>query len=119
MTRIVTVVVLSFLCPGMGQYYNKDYKKGSLILVLTTLMVLLPAVWIVRATAPLLPDAASQGEISPEMIQSAATKVISENRHTLNLISFVFLGLWAYAITEAYFKAKELMEKEEPKEDGP
>ena len=118
MARTVTAVILSFLCPGLGQYYNRDYRKGSVILVLTTLLVLLPSIWIVRKVAPLVPDP-KKGTISQETIQSAAVQVILENRHLLNVISLVFLGIWAYAITQAYFKAREISEKEKPKSEGP
>ena len=118
MARIAAAVILSFLCPGLGQYYNRDYRKGSVILVLTSLLVLLPSIWIVRKVAPLVPDIKKEAA-GQEMIQAAAVQVIAENRHLLNFISFVFLGIWAYAITQAYFKAKEISESEKPKgEEG-
>ena len=118
MARVIMAVVLSFLCPGLGQYYNRDYRKGSWILVVTSLLVLLPSVWMVKKIVPLMPDLKKE-TASQEMFQSAALKAISENRHLLNFISFAFLGVWAYAITQAYFKAKEISDKETPKPEGP
>ena len=118
MTRIVTAVVLSFLFPGFGQYYNRDYRKGSVVLIFTTLIVLLPLIWIFREAALLMP-----ADLTPENAREVMTRcveqVVTRNSHALKLITFLYVGVWAYAITESYFKAKETSDKEEPKEDGP
>lgn len=113
MKRIVTAILLSLLGPGLGQIYNKEYKKGILLLLVSTAFFLLPLFWLVSKVTPQLPDPKQQ-TITQEMVQAAAMKVIGDDRHVLNLISFAFLGIWAYAITQAYFKAKELNGPEEP-----
>ncbi len=66
--------------------------------------------------APQLPDP-KQTPITQAIVQEAAMNVIGQDKHTLNLISFAFLGLWAYAITQAYFKAKELSAAEHPSDE--
>ena len=114
MSRIVIAVLLSLLGPGLGQYYNRDFRKGTIILVLTTLLIVIPSVWIIRQAPNLLPNL-YQEDLTPEMIQSAVTQAAKSQRFILNWISFAFLGLWAYAITQAYFKAKEINEKKEKK----
>ncbi len=116
MTRIVIAVLLSFFFPGCGQYYNRDFKKGNIILVLTTLLFVLPSIWIVREIAPRLPNPTIE-VVSPEKVQEIALDVVGRHRHVLNLISFSFLGIWAYAITQAYFKAKEQSEQEKEKDE--
>ena len=118
MRRIVISVLLSFFCPGLGQYYNHDYKKGHIIIALTAVLFLLPSIWIVRRVAPHLTDPQKE-MLTPEKVQSIALEVIGQNRHLLNLISFTFLGVWAYAITQSYFKAKDLAEKEEKETEEP
>jgi Na+/melibiose symporter-like transporter len=116
LNRIIAAVLLSFLCPGLGQYYNRQRRKGSVIVVLTTLMILLPSIWIVRNVRSMLPD--PKEGISPEAVQFIAARIVTENKHLLNLVSFSFLGVWAYAITQAYFKAKEISEIDKPKGEG-
>ena len=111
MKRIVTVILLSLIGPGLGQMYNRDYKKGIALIVLSTALFLLPTIWLLRKIAPFLPDPKKE-PIDMEKIQLIVLHVIGNDRHILNLITFIFLGLWAYAITQAYFKAKEINEKE-------
>ena len=106
MKRIVIAVLLSLVGPGLGQFYNRDFKKGILLLIVSAIILLTPAFWIIAKVAPLLPDPQKQ-MITQPMIQSAMIHVIQENKHSLNLVTFVFLGVWAYSITQAYFKAKE------------
>lgn len=113
MKRILIAVGLSFLGPGLGQIYNKDYKKGVLLLALSTALFLLPLLWMMAKVAPLLPSPTS-GPIQQSQIQEVVMAVIQRDKHTLNLISFAFLGLWAYAITQAYFRAREISEAEDP-----
>lgn len=118
MTRIIIAILLSFFGPGLGQIYNREYKKGIVILIIATLMVLLPALWMVISLMPSLPDPGDEAALQ-EMIQTSAVRLMKENRHILNFISFSFLGLWAYAITQSYFKAKEMGgEKDDSKEEN-
>ncbi len=117
MKRIVIVVLLSLIGPGLGQLYNKEYKKGALLIFLSAALFILPLLWLMAKVAPRLPDP-KQTAITQEIVQEAAMKVVGEDKHTLNLISFAFLGFWAYAITQAYFKAKEINAAENPEGEG-
>ena len=111
MKRTVTAVLLSFLWPGLGQFYNLEKRKGAVLMLFSALLFLAPLVWIIPQTARLLPDP-EKTAVAQENVQEAVMEVVKRDRHLLNLISFTFLGFWAYAITQAYFKAKEIGEKE-------
>src|SRR5262245_40320901 len=115
MKRIVIVLLLSLLGPGLGQMYNKEFRKGFMLLFISSALFILRLYWLVGKIAPLLPDP-KKTTITPEMVQSAAMAVIGQDKHILNLISFTFLGIWAYAITQAIFKAKEISEAENPQD---
>lgn len=112
MKRIVAAVLLSFLGPGLGQFYNRDHKKGTIILVLSIILFFAYIGMLFVKVIPHLP-AEQMNSITPEMVQSAVTLVKQKDRHVLSLVFFAFLGLWAYAISEAYFKAKEMSANEE------
>ena len=116
MKRIVIAVLLSLVGPGLGQIYNRDYKKGVIFLILSTVLFFVPTVWLIQKIAPLLPDP-SQGAIDQEKVKAVALQVVQSDRHLLNWISFAFLGVWALSITQAYFKAREIQEKSEPTEE--
>ncbi len=115
MKRIITAVILSLLGPGLGQIYNKDYKKGAALLAVSTLLIFLPAIWLAREVARLMPQ--PPDAIQPEMLREITKTIATQNAHVLNIISFTFLGIWAYAITQAYFKAKEISESETGTQD--
>ena len=74
-------------------------------------LFVLPIFWMAVKVFPHLPDPKS-GAVTHEMIQTTALDVIGKEKAFLNIISLAFLGLWAYAITQAYFKAKEIDEEE-------
>lgn len=117
MIRIIIAILLSFIGPGLGQFYNRDYKKGTLLLILSSALFLLPLIWLMLKVSPQLPNPKDQA-LSQEAIQNIVLQTVKGDMHTLNLISFAFLGIWAYAITQAYFKAKEINEKEKSNEDS-
>ena len=116
MKGIVIAVMLSFVGPGLGQIYNKDYRKGAVLLALSTILFFVPMIWLVLKLAPMLPGP-EQPPVSQEQVKTVALQVIQSDRHLLNLVSFAFLGLWAYAITQAYFKAREIHEKSAAEEN--
>lgn len=112
MKKIVVAVLLSFVGPGLGQIYNRDYKKGTIILAATLLIFLIYLALLYVKVVPLLPDPRTQ-IITPELVKNAVLSIKEKDRHLLSLAFFAFLGLWAYAISESYFKAKEIHEKEQ------
>lgn len=116
MKKIVLAIFLSFVGPGLGQIYNKEHRKGVLLLLCSSVLFFLPLIWIMYHIRLALPNLKS-GTVPPEMVSSVAMEIIKRDKHLFNLISFTFLGVWAYAITQAYFKAKELGDKIENKEE--
>ncbi len=117
MKRTTIAILLSLLGPGLGQIYNKDYKKGIILIALSAALFLLPLIWIVTKVGPRLPNP-KDGAITQEMVQPLILEAVGEGKHILNIISFTFIGVWAYAITQSYFKSKELNEKDHPLEKG-
>ncbi|MBI2916031.1 MAG: hypothetical protein HYY07_04150 [Elusimicrobia bacterium] len=115
MKRILLSVFLSFIGPGLGQIYNRETKKGVLLLLISSILFLMPLIWLMAQIGPEIKALGGQTP-SPEWIQAKVLAAIKKDSHVLNLISFTFLGLWAYAITQAYFKAKEI--KDEDKTEG-
>ena len=116
MRKIVIAVLLSLFGPGLGQLYNKEFKKGIWLLVISTVLFVLPLAYLTVKIGPMVPD--NPAAINPEKIQAVMMDTISKNRDLFNVVSFLFLGVWAYSISQAYFKAKEEYDNE-PKDDEP
>ena len=109
MQQIIISVVLSFFLPGLGQLYNRNFKKGFLLIFFTLVLFFLPSIWLVLKIAPQLPITADP-VLLRQSAQMLVLKTVKENVHILDVISFVFLGVWAYSMTQAYFGAKEINE---------
>ena len=90
----------------MGQIYNKDYAKGWTIMGLSTVVIIGLAVWFSKLVM------ARTQSTDPFELQAVVTAVMNENGHTISLCIYGLIALSAYAITQAYFKAKEISEKE-------
>ena len=110
MKKAIIASILSFLGPGLGQIYNREHKKGWALIGSAAVLFFLPSIWIMRSVGPVA-QSADRLEIQ-RAVQDAAL----QHKHALNIITFVFLGLWAYSITQAYFKARETA-AELPKEN--
>ena len=108
MKRAIIASVLSFLGPGLGQIYNREHKKGWIFIGSSVVLFFLPSLWIMRSVGPVAMNA------DPLEIQAAVGSAALQHKHTLNIITFVFLGLWAYSITQAYFKGREISAAETP-----
>lgn len=102
MKKALIASVLSFLGPGLGQIYNREHKKGWALIGAAAVLFFMPSLWIMRSVGPVA-QSANRLEI-----QTAVQEAALQHKHALNIITFVFLGLWAYSITQAYFKGREL-----------
>jgi len=102
MKKAIIASVLSLLGPGLGQIYNREHKKGWILIGLSVVLFFLPSFWIMKSVGPV----AQNSDLLE--IQAAVGRAALEHKHMLNILTFVFLGLWAYAITQAYFKGREL-----------
>ena len=117
MKRIIIAVLLSLFGPGLGQLYNKDYKKGIILLVVSSLLIFVPVLWLYLKVVPEL-QGLDPSTLTPQRVQELTNNAVGNNKHILNLITFMFLGLWAYTITQAYFGAKEINDKEAEKDEN-
>ncbi len=111
MKKALIASLLSFLGPGLGQIYNREHKKGWLLILSAAALFIGPTLWIMKGVGPIEPGS-DPLEVQAQVVQAAA-----QHKHTLNVITFVFLGLWAYSITQAYFKGRELSANEPPAPD--
>ena len=112
MKKALIASILSFVGPGLGQIYNREHKKGWALIGAAAVLFFLPSIWIMRSVGPV-----TQGTDRLE-IQQAVQNAALQHKHMLNIVTFVFLGLWAYSITQAYFKGREIsaLEPKAPEE---
>lgn len=104
--------VLSFLMPGLGQIYNKEIGKGWGIVALTLLVMVGTALWITPQIVARVPTVGGVPSADRAVVQTIAAEVANEKRHVLFFVTYASIGIWAFSITQAYFKAKEIADKE-------
>lgn len=105
MAVIVIPVLLSFfLGPGMGQIYNKEYKKGILLIVASLILLAVAGVWYYHNLRTYIPE--DMTTVDPQAMQqlmtNAANQIGQEQRTALALFQALLGVLWIYGIVDAY-----------------
>lgn len=106
MSDIVIPVLLSLILgPGVGQLYNKEYKKGAYLISLSLLVLMGAMMWFLKAMRPDLP--ADLTNINHDALQAimltAVNHVIAGQGGTLDIYKAILTVLWIYSIIDAYF----------------
>lgn len=114
MKQIIIATLLSGLIwPGAGQLYNKDFRKGFVMIGLTILLVLS----FMISVAPRLED--KMGEKSQKIDMAAARKISEEvmldSPGTFRTFNMLMTAVWIFAIVDAYLGAKNRNLKPPPK----
>jgi hypothetical protein len=102
---IAIPVLLSLLLgPGVGQLYNKDYKKGGYLIGLSLVVLGGACVWFVKAMSPFLPPdltTIDKATLQP-FVENAVRQVVTGHGHTLATYQTILLVLWVYSVVDAY-----------------
>ena len=106
MADVVIPVLLSlFLGPGIGQLYNKEYRKGAYLIGLS-LLILLAAGWWFRKVALLyLPTdftAIDPTALQPIM-QDVVRRIVGGHAKVLYTYEGLLIALWLYSAADAYY----------------
>ena len=104
----IPVILTVVMGPGMGQIYNKEYKKGAYLIVVSLVVLLSAVYWLKNIIIPYLPT-----DITTEdptqltlMIQNNAHKATMDHAGIFLTYQLLLLGLWVYSIVDAYLGAK-------------
>jgi TM2 domain-containing membrane protein YozV len=106
---IIPVLLCFFLGPGVGQLYNKEYKKGSMLIGLSFVVLVGAGVWYFKALQPYLPNdltAVDPAALQP-LLRNAAAQVSSKEGYILSACEAVLTVVWLYGIVDAYLVAQK------------
>ena len=118
MADIAIPVLLSlFLGPGVGQLYNREYKKATYLIGLSVLILLAAVAWFKQALAPYLPTDITTIDHAAlqSMVQNAVTQVLRGRASTFYTYESMLLVLWMYSVVDAYRGALRRRSKTEIK----
>jgi hypothetical protein len=97
---LVAALLSCFVWPGAGQLYNREFKKGAALIVLSLLL----AVGVIVSTAAELTRRIPSDieNVDPELVRALPADLLAAPPWTLLLPSFLLLAVWAYGIVDAY-----------------
>ena len=105
MASVIIPVLLSFfLGPGAGQLYNKDYKKGAILIVISLITLVIAGVWYYKALMPFIPS--DMTNVDPQAMQQIVTnatgQISAKEGRMLSLYEAILTVLWLYGVWDAY-----------------
>jgi TM2 domain-containing membrane protein YozV len=102
MSLVIIPVLLSVLLgPGVGQLYNRQFKKGAFLIVISLGLLIAFSIWLSKAALTYLPTDISTVDrtVLRNIIQ---THIIPEHSVTFYTYEILLGGLWIYGIIDAY-----------------
>ena len=101
MTILIPVALATLLGPGMGQLYNKEFKKGFILIGASIVLLLAFSVWLSRAALPYLPPDITA--IDRNMLRTIIqVHIVADHPATFYTYEALLAALWVYGIVDAY-----------------
>jgi len=96
---IIPVLMSFFVGPGVGQLYNKEFKKGFGMIIFSMGLLLIFSVWISRAALPYMP-ADIQG-IDRNTLLTIKEHITKDHPGTYYTYEFLLAAIWIYGVVDA------------------
>ena len=112
-TVIIPVLLSLFLGPGVGQLYNREYKKGVILILSSALILAWAVAWYYRAVQPFLPKdlTAIDPQAMSELLKNAMDQINSKSGAILSFFKAALTVMWIYGIVDAYWVASQRLKK--------
>ena len=105
MASVIIPVMLSlFLGPGVGQLYNREYKKGVILILVSAAILVWAVAWYYRAVQPFLPKdlTAVDPQAMTELLRNAMDQISAKSGVVLSFFKAALTVIWLYGIVDAY-----------------
>jgi len=97
---MVAALLSAFVWPGAGQLYNREVKKGAVLIGLTLAVAV--AVMIAAAAEVTRQLPADVGDVDADLVRGLPAQVLAARPGTLLASSLLLLAAWGYGIVDAY-----------------
>jgi hypothetical protein len=91
--------------PGAGQFYNREFRKGLALVLLTFLLGLSLMIGLGKDIAQHLP--ADPSPFDPEQIRRLRDVIIHANPRFYRNYSLILTATWFYSVVDAYLGARD------------
>lgn len=104
MGRLFLAVFLSAVIgPGVGQIYNREFKKGWILIGFSLVILLAFLVWVGKAAVPYVP--AGLEKVDLEMARQIRGAILGEHPVVFRTYQGLLIGLWLIGVVDAFFGA--------------
>lgn len=111
---LLAVLLSAFIWPGAGQFYNREFKRGILLVGLTLLLCLSFVIGAEKEIRQRMPaDMTTFDMAKAQVVMQDILKKNSDYVMTFNLLMF---AAWLYSVADAYWTAKQTLQ---PPEEAP
>ncbi len=116
MQGLIAVLLSLFLGPGVGQLYNRQFKKGAYLMGLSLLVLIGAVAWFRHACQPYLPAnlPLTDRDALQTLLQNAITHVVSTNSSTFYTYEGLLFALWIYSVADAWRGAQKRVDPTHP-----
>jgi hypothetical protein len=106
---IIPVLLCFFLGPGVGQLYNKEYKKGVALIAISFMVLIGAGMMYFKAIQPYLPKDLTgvDPQAMQELVRNAAAQVSAGKSYILSASEALLTVLWLYGVVDAYLVAQK------------
>jgi TM2 domain-containing membrane protein YozV len=101
--NLKAALLSAFVLPGLGQLYKGNRLKGSVLLILANIFLLLALFLVLRGIGPLISAAMLSGADDPYRI---ANQIQQLRTPFVKWLLTIFSAIWLYAVIDAAIGGK-------------
>lgn len=102
----------ALVAPGVGQFANREYMKGGILLFAAVASFLWFSRAVTEALTLLLPGTPDQWKLNQDAFREAVVKIVGQNPTMFLTFEILILLVWVFGIVDAYLTARRLRRQE-------
>lgn len=102
---MIAALLSALAWPGAGQFFNRDFKKGAVLTLLTLLLGLSLLLGLGRELIRALPPDPSP--FNPEQVRAVRDAMVQANPRLYGTYSTLLSLTWIFGVVDAWLGARE------------
>jgi hypothetical protein len=98
----------ALVAPGVGQFANREYLKGGVLLFASLASFLWFSRAVTEALSLLLPGTPDQWKLNQAAFREAVVKIVGQNPSMFMTFELLILLVWVFGIVDAFITARRL-----------
>jgi hypothetical protein len=98
----------ALVAPGVGQFANREYLKGGVLLFASLASFLWFSRAVTEALSLILPGTPDQWKLNQTAFREAVVKIVGQNPSMFMTFELLILLVWVFGIVDAFITARRL-----------